>query len=774
MLFFGFSQLTASAEALTDSYTFEYYKDGNWHSFSGKFEDVKIEALRIKSPSGQPYYLSYKVYDDVKLGFFPAVSSLKDDYAGICDNSRNVRRVAIEVYSQYGTPIKSGIVVMYRSKTDEDGWLSWVSNSPDSMLTVQEKYGLGGSLDLNSTDAGYSKKDLTGFEIHIFDEGYVPEAALQYSNSEIFPQITAYSAGWKSNSSKFEGKFSALRISTDKDKPYYLSYSTFNNGNKNNDFYSPVKSNDASNGAYAGVDTLNVNCIKIEACRVGDNAVITQGVVVMYRTKVNGYWLPWVSNANSDYMAYVQRKYGLTGIIDYSSSFAGLKTAEAEGFEIQVFEVNDLIETELTDGQKLINTPIISQLPEYPTGCESISSVMALNYWGVGVTPDTFIGRYLDLGDKNSFNPNITFGGNPTEVDGMGCYAPVIEKAINRAIGGRYLRAETVYNLHPEELCKTYIDNNIPVILWASIDMKKAYSGKLIAYNGENIRWIAPEHCLLLVGYDAENYIFCDPLNGNGLTYYPKTDTANAYYALGAQAVVIESSNTVAQISSDTGSAAPTFQNEDKGILFKAQNSQVAKYFNRNIDLFEGKYLIDVNEENIGYENGYPVSVNDGAVYYTYDNYGRLESVTNEEGTFIYIRDSIGRITSEIDALTRKVLLNISYGKDNLITISYGNGNNRLYRFDNIGNLISFTGSGDIKAATEYYFYNSDNSLIKTVYPQKGDVNFDGEINIADLIVLKKRVTNDSVKVDYYNSDLLNDGSFNSETLIKMRKIILQ
>ena len=31
-------------------------------------------------------------------------------------------------------------------------------------------------------------------------------------------------------------------------------------------------------------------------------------------------------------------------------------------------------------------------------------------------------------------------------------------------------------------------------------------------YNGKLIQWIAPEHCLLLVGYDDEHYIFNDPL----------------------------------------------------------------------------------------------------------------------------------------------------------------------------------------------------------------------------------------------------------------------
>ena len=53
-----------------------------------------------------------------------------------------------------------------------------------------------------------------------------------------------------------------------------------------------------------------------------------------------------------------------------------------------------------------------------------------------------------------------------------------------------------------------YIDKDIPVIMWATIDMKPWYNGDHWYYNGKKIQWIAPEHCLLLVGYDDEHYIF--------------------------------------------------------------------------------------------------------------------------------------------------------------------------------------------------------------------------------------------------------------------------
>ncbi len=47
---------------------------------------------------------------------------------------------------------------------------------------------------------------------------------------------------------------------------------------------------------------------------------------------------------------------------------------------------------------KLLNVPFIDQRKKYPTGCESISAVMALQYLGISISPETFIDNYLDKG----------------------------------------------------------------------------------------------------------------------------------------------------------------------------------------------------------------------------------------------------------------------------------------------------------------------------------------------------------------------------------------
>ena len=45
--------------------------------------------------------------------------------------------------------------------------------------------------------------------------------------------------------------------------------------------------------------------------------------------------------------------------------------------------------------KKLIKVPYINQSKRYPTGCESVSSVMLLQYLGYDITVDEWIEQYL-------------------------------------------------------------------------------------------------------------------------------------------------------------------------------------------------------------------------------------------------------------------------------------------------------------------------------------------------------------------------------------------
>lgn len=194
--------------------------------------------------------------------------------------------------------------------------------------------------------------------------------------------------------------------------------------------------------------------------------------------------------------------------------------------------------------KKLLDVPYIDQSIKYPTGCESVSTVMLLNYLGYDIGVDEFIDNYLE---KQSFrevdgviygaNPREKFAGSPYDPDSFGCYAPVICKALEGMVKEKYEVIDETGSTLPE-LVSRYIDNGMPVITWACINMREPIVGpEWTLDNGEPFTWISNEHCMLLVGYDDENYIFNDPHENNGVISYEKTLVENRHSAQYMQAV---------------------------------------------------------------------------------------------------------------------------------------------------------------------------------------------------------------------------------------------
>ena len=55
---------------------------------------------------------------------------------------------------------------------------------------------------------------------------------------------------------------------------------------------------------------------------------------------------------------------------------------------------------------------------------------------------------------------------------------------------------------------------------------------------GETYTWVAPMHCMLLVGFDDDYYYFNDPIAGKKVAY-TKEATEKAYEGLFRQAVAV-------------------------------------------------------------------------------------------------------------------------------------------------------------------------------------------------------------------------------------------
>lgn len=180
-----------------------------------------------------------------------------------------------------------------------------------------------------------------------------------------------------------------------------------------------------------------------------------------------------------------------------------------------------------------LEVPYIDQSVRYPTGCESVSTVMLLQYLGCEITVDYFIDNVLEKrefqikeGQIYGPDPREHFCGSPYDEESYGCYAPVICKALNTVFKKENLNYAAVDETGTpmQDLLKKYIDRGMPVIFWACIDMKEPIIGpqwKLID-NGQTFTWISNEHCMLLIGYDEDGYYFNDPYENHGVIRYDK------------------------------------------------------------------------------------------------------------------------------------------------------------------------------------------------------------------------------------------------------------
>lgn len=212
----------------------------------------------------------------------------------------------------------------------------------------------------------------------------------------------------------------------------------------------------------------------------------------------------------------------------------------------------------------ILNVPYIDQSIHYPTGCESVSSVMLLQYLGIDITVDEFIEKYLDRqefeerdGELFGPDPREYFCGSPYDADSFGCYAPVIVNALEKIFSenqeniscktaaGMY-RAVDETGTPLDRLINKYVDREMPVICWACIDMREPVTGPQwrLRGTGELFTWISNEHCMLLVGYDRENYYFNDSHNGNGVIGYKKEIVEERHRAQYMQAVGVRNEQT--------------------------------------------------------------------------------------------------------------------------------------------------------------------------------------------------------------------------------------
>ena len=196
----------------------------------------------------------------------------------------------------------------------------------------------------------------------------------------------------------------------------------------------------------------------------------------------------------------------------------------------------------------LLNVPFYDQ-NEYPTGCELVSASMLLAYYGFYTTPAELIDDghieissiYILDDKKYGSDPNKAFIGSPYDENSYGCYSGAIKSCFESYLPYEYAVSD-LSGMSLDDICREYIDNDIPVLIWASMYMRETYlndsSSWIVNDTGEHFQWISNEHCLVLVGYDESFYYFNDPLNDKN-TAYERVLAEKRYEELGKQALTV-------------------------------------------------------------------------------------------------------------------------------------------------------------------------------------------------------------------------------------------
>lgn len=189
---------------------------------------------------------------------------------------------------------------------------------------------------------------------------------------------------------------------------------------------------------------------------------------------------------------------------------------------------------------KIEDVPTINQYPNYPTGCESVALTILLRYYGISVSPNNIIDNlkkgslpYYEDGVTYGGNPELEFIGNPYNESSYGVYENPIADVANM-----YKSGVTVRNNYPFSEVLNLVKNNRPVLVWTSNSLAVPYISQTWIYKPamETISWKANEHAVVLIGYNDNEVIISDPIDGR-IKYQNRSIFESRYNYFGKKAV---------------------------------------------------------------------------------------------------------------------------------------------------------------------------------------------------------------------------------------------
>ena len=193
-----------------------------------------------------------------------------------------------------------------------------------------------------------------------------------------------------------------------------------------------------------------------------------------------------------------------------------------------------------------LTVPYISQENFLPTGCETVSALMLLHYWGIPVNAEGFLKHLKQepVQEQDGLlvgpDPNEAFAGDPREPNAFGCYPPVIVEALKPLLPA-LLSVHDTTGTPLDQLAKTCLPAGEPVLVWATINMQEPVQDVTwtVRDTGKKFTWLGREHCLVLRGYDETGYWFNDPYDSNGIVHWDKQTAELRYQQMGSRSVAV-------------------------------------------------------------------------------------------------------------------------------------------------------------------------------------------------------------------------------------------
>ncbi len=187
--------------------------------------------------------------------------------------------------------------------------------------------------------------------------------------------------------------------------------------------------------------------------------------------------------------------------------------------EADLTALKEKIDAGIEDSGVMLDVIEFCQYPDYPTGCESVSLYMLLDYYDVDVTVDN-IYDLLPMGaqpydDENGVrhgaNPEREFVGDPRSDYSYGVFnEPIAAVAEQFKPGVKTERGVTVDKI------KEILDTGHPVLAWyVSAPMRDImYRWTWLDERGELVTWPGGEHAVVVCGYDEDSITYRDPNAG--------------------------------------------------------------------------------------------------------------------------------------------------------------------------------------------------------------------------------------------------------------------